>query len=677
MSRSIVTAMSLGLLVGAACKKGGEPAAKQEPAPTEKATEANKAAADMKGAADPTASAGVQPGGIEHPATEGAAGMVASVNGTVEVRRVGETTWTAAKANDTLYPGDQVRTSEASTATIALADESTIEVAEVSTVAVASRAGTADPASSAAVLAGLARFTVTPRTPGEGAFRVYTPSGVILTKGTTYGVGVAASGEARVGVESGAVDVMGIAHLDATPIVVEKATQVTFAAAGTAGSPQPWTTDDWGTWRDEADAKIQLGAAIDAHGQALTEMNQALVDGYAELDANADAAATFEATAATSATSGDTAAYTAAQPEGAATIDASFALAGRLEALTWAYAAHAALATDIYVRHPADVQAQWTVVAPRVDAAVLWPKRFDVTATAYFEPLRTQYYVHHPVGRAHAQFVGVVVPDFYAKVETPDVDPAMVRTKVKGQIWVAPELAYHASARPVWVAAPSANWHANVKVTPAPARAKIAWYVRPATLKSTAFLGAKVTGNWQSKLTMQPPQPQAALAATWKIPVGMKVKIAQPDLSMAATARTKVKLGADGHLVRDHRLYGAKPANAGERGMNANGQMHAAGGMAGDMKGKVTGKLDVKAPEIKPPAVDVKAKVNVGVNAGAGAAGTAHAAGGTAVHAGADVKSKVDGAMKAGATIKAPEVKVKAPEVKVKASAKGSFKLGN
>jgi hypothetical protein len=669
MSRSIVTAMALGLLVSAACKKSNDPAAKQEPAATEKATE-GKAAADMKGTAaasgDASASAGVQAGGIERAATDGAAGMLATANGTVEVRRVGETQWAAAKASDKLYPGDQVRTSEGSTATITLADESTIEVAEASTVAVASRAGTADPASSAAVLGGLARFTVQPRTPGEGAFRVYTSSGVILTKGTTYGVGVAASGEARVGVESGAVDVIGIAQLDATPIKVEKATQVTLAAEGTAGSPQPWTTDDWGTWRDEAEAKIQLGAAIDAHGKALAEMNQALVAGYAELDANADAAATFEATAATAAEKGDPVAYTTAQPEGAATIEASFALAGRLEALTWAHAAHAALATDLYVRHPADVQAQWAVIAPSIDASVLWPKRFEITAMAFFEPLRTQYYVHHPRGRMHAQFVGVVVPEFFAKVDAPELDPSMVRTKVKGQIWVAPEVAYKASARPVWVAAPAADWHAKVKVMPAPPRAKVAWYVRPATLKSTAILGAKITGNWQSKLTMQPPQPQAALAATWKIPVGMKVKIAQPDLSMAANARAKVKLGADGRLPRPQ--------------MNAGGQMNAAGGAAADMKGKVTGKLDVKAPEVKAPEmpnVDVKAKVNVGANAAAGAGGTAKAAGGAAVNTGADVKSKVDGAVKAGATIKAPEVKVKAPEVKMKASAKGSFKLGN
>lgn len=665
MSRFLVSAMALGLLVGAGCKKSGDPSAKQEPAPggEAKPTEGTKPEA----AADATAGAGVQAGGIERDATEGAAGVLASVNGTVEVRRVGETTWAAAAADTKLYAGDTVRTAESSTATIALADESTIEVAEVSSVAVASRAGTADPASSAAVLGGLARFTVTPRTPGEGAFRVYTSSGVILTKGTTYGVAVAASGEARVGVESGMVDVIGIAQMDATPVQVEKTTQVTIAAEGKVGATAPWPADDWGTWRDEADAKIQLTAAIDAHGQALADMNKALVDGYAELEANADAAATFEATAATAAEKNDTAAYEAALPDGAATIDASFSLAGRLEALTWAHASHAALATDLYVRHPTEVQTQWQVVGPRVDNAILWPKRFEVTATAYWEPLRTQYYAHHPRGRMHASFVGMTVPPFYAAVQPAEIEPATVRTKVKGQIWIAPELAYKPSPRSVWVSAPQADWHAKIKVKPAPARAKVAWYVRPATLKSTAMIGAKVTGSWQSKLAVQPPQPRAALAATWKIPVGMKVKLAPPDMSMAATARTKVKLGADGRLVRDHRM-----------GMNAKGQVTGAAGMAGDMKGKA----DVKAPampDVTVKAPDVKAKVGVGVKTGAGAAagagGTAKAAGGVATGAGATVKTKVDGAVKAGATVKPPEVK--APEVKVKGSAKGSFKLGN
>src|SRR6185436_17466352 len=163
------------------------------------------------------------------------------------------------------------------------ADQSTIEVAETSSLAVASRDGTADPASAAAVLGGMARFSVTPRAPGEGPFRVYTASGVILTKGTTYGVGVSASGESRVGVESGSVEVVGLAALDAKPVVVDNGAYVILAANGDVGSPSPWPADDWGTWRDESDAKLEVAAAIDAHAAAMTQLATSLKEAYADL----------------------------------------------------------------------------------------------------------------------------------------------------------------------------------------------------------------------------------------------------------------------------------------------------------------------------------------------------------------------------------------------------------
>ncbi len=623
MSRSIVIATVFAALVGAGCKKKDSDGAKQEPAKTQEGTAAKKdpAPAQATGAAA-SAGPGVQAGGIKHDDSEGAAGVVSAANGTVEVRRVGETQFAAARTQTKLYAGDTVRTGESSTATVTLADESVIEVAEVTTIALASRDGTADPASAAAVLGGIARFTVTPRAPAEGPFRVYASSGVILTRGTVYGVGVAASGEARVGVESGQVDVIGLAQLDAPPVSVPKASNVVISADGKVGSAAAWPADDWGTWRDNSDASVQLDAALDAHGAAMTGLDKLLVDGYAELQTNADAAATFEATAATSAEKNDPAAYTAALPDGAATIDASFLLGARLEALTWAYASHAALATDIYVRHPAEVEAKWTVIAPQIDAAVLWPKRFEVTAGAYFEPLRAQYYVHHPRGRAHAQLVGIAVPQFYAQVEPPEVDPVTVRGKLKCQVWLAPQLAYHPSPRPIWVTAPAPTWNANVKATIAPPRAKVAWYVRPPTLKAKMLVGTNVSGAWKSKLDVKAPQPRAQLAAMWTVPVGMKVKIAPPDLSAAATARAKVKLGADGRLIHDHRV----DVNAGMP-------------PAPDVKADVKAKIGVKAPVVKVP--DVKAKVGAGVKVGT------------------DAKAKVGGAVKAGASVK---VKVNVPK---------------
>ncbi len=658
MSRSMLIAMGFAALVGVGCKKSSDSSAKQEPAKTQEGTAKQEKPAEAPATGDPTAAAGVKAGGIQHDEKEGPAAVLKVASGTVEVRRVGEAAFTAATADTKLYAGDIVRTADSSTATIAMADESVIEVSETSQVAIASRNGTADPASAAAVLGGVARFTVTPRAPAEGPFRVYAANGVILTRGTTYGVGVAANGEARVGVESGTVDVIGLAQLDAQPVAVPKAQHVVIAADGKVGTAAAWPADDWGTWRDDTDANVKLDVAFDAHAAALADLNKALVDGYAELQSNADAAATFEATAATSAEKNDPAAYTAALPEGAATIDASFLLGARLEARTWAYAGHAALATDLYVRHPAELEAKWTVAAPQIDAAILWPKRFEITGSAYFEPLRAQYYVHHPRGRAHAQLVGVAVPQFYAQVEPPAVDPVSVRGKLKGQVWVAPEMHYVASARPVWITAPNASWHANVKVKAAPPRAKVTWYVRPPTLKSKVLVGTNITGNWKTKLDVQPPQPRAQLAAMWTIPVGMKVKIAPPDLSAAASARAKVKLGADGTLIRDHRMDVAAPS--------ANVKADIKGKVAvPDIKGKVDAKIGIRAPDVKVNVRDHReAAVGAGVNAGAG------------------VKTKVDGAVKAGIDVKAkvnvpkppppPSVKV---EGKVKAS--GGFKIGN
>ena len=99
-----------------------------------------------------------------------------------------------------------------------------------------------------------------------------------------------------------------------------------------------------------------------------------------ELDASADNVATFEASAAGWAQANDSAAYQASLPEASANIDASFALGGRVEALTWANASHGQLAGDLYLRHPDVVDAPWAPIAPRLDAAVLWPTRFEVTA---------------------------------------------------------------------------------------------------------------------------------------------------------------------------------------------------------------------------------------------------------------------------------------------------------
>ena len=640
MRRSNTMIVVLGLLSVGACNKGGEDKAQapdlaaKSPEPAGSST---PAAADKPAVGEVSAEVGVAPGGIEREVTEGPAAVVTAASGTVEVRRVGEAEFAAAKVEAKLYSGDAVRTADGATATITLADESVIEVSEVTTVGIGSRNGTADPGSSAAVLSGLARFTVSARAPAEGPFRVYTAAGMIVTRGTTYGVGVAASGETRVGVESGTVDVIGLAAIDAEPVAIEGGTAISLAASGTLGAPAPWPKDDWGSWRDEVDAKLEAQAVIEAHATALANLNTQLVESYAALNASADTVATFEVGAAASADKDDTATYEASLPDGAATIDASFALAGRVELLTWAYAGRATLASDIYVRNPAAVETRWQIVAPRIDAAVLWPKRYEVTATAYIEPLRMQYYVHHPRGRVHAELVGIAVPEFYAKIEPPQLDPIRVRSRVKLKIWIAPELTYRASVRPVWIAAPSVDWRARVRVQPAPFRANVAWYVRPPTLRAKLVVGRPLAGKYTTRFKIGAPAPRASLVAAWKVPIGVKVRVRAPDLTIAAKARARIKLDGGGRLV---------------------------------VRDRVRARVDVRAPDVKVKVVapDVRTKVNVrvpGVTVKAGA--------GVRADAGARVKVKVKTpAVKVKVKAPAVKVKIKAPSVKVKAG----FKIG-
>jgi hypothetical protein len=651
MNRSMTMIVVLGMLMVAGCNKkdesGAEATAKIQES-DDKADKTDKAGDPKPAASDAAAIAGVEAGGIQHDDKDGPAAVMSAVTGTVEIKRVGEATFAAAKADAQLYPGDQVRTVDRSTATVTLADETVIEVAEVSTIGIASRDGTADPASAAAVLAGLARFTVTSRAPGEGPFRVYTPSGMIVTRGTVYGVGVAASGEARVGVETGVVDVIGLANLAATPVIVEAGSAATLQASGSVDPAATWPADDWGDWRDRVDANVAIEAAVDAHGKAMADLDAQLAAAYADLDTSVDSVATFETSAAASADKGDSAAYLAVEPEGAAAIDASFAVGSRLEALTWAYAGHAALAADIYVRQPAKLEARWKVVAPRVDAAVLWPKRYEVTAAGYFEPLRGQYYVHHPVGRMHAELVGITVPDFYAKVELPAIEPARVRARVKVPVWIAPEMTYKAQVRPVWVATPSVDWSANVKVAPAPMRANVGWYVRPPTLKAKVLLGGDVTGNYVTRFKVATPEPRATIATHWKVPVGLKVRIGAPDLAAAASARARIKLDAGGRIdVR---------------------------GMA-DPRADMRGKVDVKAPDVKGKVdVNIRDHRDVVIKTRDHRDAAVKAGTGAKVHAGAAVKAGADVHVK----VKVPEVKVKVkvPEVKVKGKASGGFKIG-
>ncbi len=625
--RRVLVTLTVASSVMAGCNSEGAKPTGAELAQNEQSVATAKAGTDAL-----VAQVGVEPGPVLR--TEGAAAVLAAVEGQVDVRRLGEEAFSSIKRDDALYLGDQIRTGEGAQATVLFADESSAQLAELSILAVGSRVATADPASSAALLSGVARFSVTPRAPGEGPFMVFTPAGVIATKGTVFGVGVAADGDARVGVESGAVEVAGAIALDA-PITLEASSAAELSAAGKVGSATAWPADDWGVWRDQAEADIDVAATATLHADAMANLATQLDAGYSALADLSAQVGKFEAEAAAQASSNNSAGYVAALPEASLDIDASFLVALRLEFLTHAYASHAALAAELYLRHPELVV--WPKVEAHVQAGVLWPKRLDAMVVAYFEPLRLQYYLHHPRGRAHAQWVGIAVPAFYASVTPPALD-ANANMKLKFKVFTPPQVAFTATGRAVWVAAPSANWQGKVKLKGTAPRGKLAFWVRPPKLRAKAVLGGSVKGKINSGFAVRPPEARGRLKAQWGVALGQKIKLSPPDLKASAQARAGWN------------------ANAAPPDLNAKlDAKFAAKGELPDIKGKLKASADAKAKL----AADGRAKAQAQANAAANA------------------KAK----LKAGAGASA-KIKVKMPEIKppsAKAEAKGSakFKLGN
>lgn len=618
VTRTIVTFLATSLATAGCDKSGSTERENTDSAPKELgATPAEKNAL--------IARIGAAPGPVVR--DEGAAAVLVGAQGKIEIRALGEETFRSAVSEQLLYAGDQLRTAEGARATLLFADQSTAELAEDTTLEIGSRVVVPDPTSTAAVLSGVGRFSVKPRAPAEGPFIVFTPAGLVTTKGTTFGVGVAANGDARVGVEEGAIEVAGAASL-AAPTTIEADHVVSLDAAGSVGAAADWKEDDWGAWRDGAEARLALDATLSAHAAALVDLDAQLTANYAALEALALEVSEFEARAAADAKLDASAAYEAKLRPAEVAIDASYLAALRLEWLTHAYAAHALLASELYVRHP-ELKA-WVKVEPHVHAAVLWPKRLDVMAEAYLEPLRLQYYVHHARGRARAELVGVAVPEFYARINPPQVPMAEARAKLKFEVYAAPELSAVASGRALWVLSPKAGWHSKLKAEAHAPRGKLGFWVRPVELHGKAILGMKAKAEIKPVFGVIAPSARADLKlhGKAKLGLGQHVVVAAPNLRAAGKARAAFD-----------------------------------------------GEYNLPAVAVKVSAPDIDAKLSAKADAKLSAASKAHASakaklGGARAAAGAGVKGS------AKVSVKAPKVQVKAPKAKASAKASASFKFG-
>jgi ferric-dicitrate binding protein FerR (iron transport regulator) len=659
------------LVWGIGCEEGkkeGETGKEATPAaaPADKPAEGDKPAEAAADSADDPAAGqpaevaaevkdiGVEPGAFQYDKDEGGEAVLSAASGTVEVRRVGTETWEPGKADDELHPGDQVRAAEGASATVTLADETAIELAEESAVAVGSREATEDPSSTAAVLYGVARFTVAPRAEGEGPFLVYAVNGVIAAKGTVYSVGTAASGETRVGVEEGAVEVSGGAKLDA-PVAVDAGKAVVIAPEGQPGAIEATGTVDFGTWRDEVEARVKAEEAAKFHADRAAKLEVELKQAYADLEAQSKAAEEAEARAKAAEEAQDAKQYEAAAPEIGASVDASFALSNRLQYLTYAMLADAYIADSLYVRHPTVVKVI-DPVRPRLATAILWHKKYHFVTYAYLRPMRPWYYVHTPVGRARARFVAYTIPPWYARVNL-RYQPIEWRARVRTPVFRLPVWKVKRGVRKtIFVEAPRVGWYAGVRARVRPARARVAWYVKPKAPKARIVIGMRPAVQVKTVFKVRPPRPRAEAVVRFGgrmrvgarggarvgggAAAGVKVKAAvdTPDVDVGGRVKAgvvvggKVKAGVGGAAVevRD-RAGGAVKAGA--------GAVKASAGAVEAGVGKV------KAGAAVGGGVDVKAGVGGRVKAGGG--GGAGIAGG----AGIGVKAGAGGRVKAGTPV--------------------------
>jgi hypothetical protein len=499
----IVLAMVLGpgtLLLGGGCQKERQTSPPPTPGPAPVA-ELSATKVDVEAL---SARVGVKAGPLAHPGVGPDASLTLG-QGPVWVRRTGEERFTEADPNATttpLYAGDEIRVGQHAQATVALADYTLIQVAEETAVAIGNRAVAADPASSAAILYGVARFSISPRARGEGPFLTTAGSVLIGAKGTVYGVAVAAGGRVRIALEHGEAEVAGPAALN-RPVSLQTAQTVIVDEKGTVGTPEAFKRDDWGEWRygAETDQKIETVARL--HANRLVGEESRLDADYLILQALATSASTLTWQAEATTKPKAAGAYRATATERAAAIEATYRLALEIARLTNAAMSDAFVLSELYTRHPKEVAPEFNEFAQEVSGALLYNKKLQVVSDVYLGPLRPAYYVHTGRGRARAASLEFPLPAVFAQVKLPELAAAEIAKRLPAGLYIPPRLDSTTHGHPLWQRSPKLGWDERLALQPVPPR-QGAWYLAPARVNPQMIVGVAPQGPLPIVFTAAP-----------------------------------------------------------------------------------------------------------------------------------------------------------------------------
>jgi hypothetical protein len=432
-----------------------------------------------------TARVGVKPGGLVDPGVGPDASLMWS-EGTVTVRRVGEDRFVDAPAKMPLHSGDAIWTGPHTEATLALADETLVQLAEESVVVIGNRAVSADPASSVALLYGVARMSVSPRARGEGPFLTSAGAALVAAKGTAFAVGVAAGGLVRVGVEHGEVEVAGAHALD-KPLTIGTAELSTIDAAGVVSATEAFKRDDWGEWRFAAEQHAELPAVTRYHADRLVGEEARLDTDYLVLQKVVTSASTLTWQAEASSTPKAALEYKATAVERAVSIEATYRLAAEIARLTHAALSDAFILAELRGRHGAALGAQISEFAQEIAAAQLYDKKLQLVSAIYLGPLRAAYYAHTARGRTRAASLDMPSPSF-AQIKLADPPSGEISKRVPPGLYAPPRLESTTHPHPVWQRAPKMGWDERLTLQPVPPR-QGSWYVAPTRVEARVLAG--------------------------------------------------------------------------------------------------------------------------------------------------------------------------------------------
>jgi hypothetical protein len=433
---------------------------------------------------------GVKPGGLVTPGVGPDASLMWS-EGTVTVRRVGEDHFVDATPKMPLFSGDAVWTGPHTEATIALADETLVQLAEESVAVVGNRAVSADPASSVALLYGVARVSVSPRARGEGPFLTSVGGALVAAKGTAFAAGIVAGSVARVGVEHGEVEVVGPQALD-KPVTLGPGEASTISAAGVVGAPEAFKRDDWGDWRFSNEKSADLAALARHHADRLVGAEARLDSTYLVLQKLVTSASTLTWKAEENTSAKAASDYKATALERGASIEAAYRVATEIARLTHAALSDAFILAELGSRH-AELAPQLAEFTQEIAGAELYGKKLQLVSSIYLGPLRSAYYAHTARGRARAASLDMPAPSF-AQVKLAEVPPAEVAKRAPAGLYVPPRLESTTHLHPLWQREPKAGWDERLTLQPVPPR-QGSWYVAPTSVEAHVLVGVPASAS--------------------------------------------------------------------------------------------------------------------------------------------------------------------------------------